>query len=166
MYKLLSLLLFTTLLSAQDKISIGVYQDARLLVLGDDNGNEAATLDIKFDISLQGKQFKYYYFELRPQFEYANLSGGKYVSWLINGGWVFNKLIINNIEIGGYLTTGMIHRWEGSWFTYGLSGDISYKIGRFKISGLCQLIERNDLKQYYGTKGLQPNFYIGLKYEL
>lgn len=166
MKQILSLILFTTFLNAQENISIGIYQDARLLVLGDDKGNKPGTLDIKVDMSLQGKQFQHYYFEVRPQFEYANLSGGKYVSWLINGGWVFNQLLIKNLEAGAYLTIGTIHRWQSSWITYGLTGDLSYKIGRFKISLLAQAIKANDLKQKWNDDKYRISVYGGFKYDL
>jgi hypothetical protein len=152
--------------NSQDNISIGLYQDFMLMVSDDEHGNTAPTLDAKFDVSLQGKQFKYYYFELRPQFEIASLSDGQYVSWQINGGWVLNKLIVNRLELGAYLTIGSIHRWKSSWATYGLMGDISYNFGRFKLSGLYQFIQRSDLKERYDTNGLQPNGYLGLKYNL
>lgn len=154
------LTLISSICYAQNNISIGVYQDARLALLGDDKGNDAFTLDVKIDVSLQGYQFEWYYFEIRPQFEYANLQGGKYISWLVSGGWVFNQLFIKNVEAGIYPTIGIIQRKQ-SFGTYGVSGDISYKIGRFKISALYQWIKRGDI-----SEGLKPNFYVGVKYNV
>ena len=62
------ILTFINQCKAQDNISIGLYQDARLLFLGDDRGNDAfKTIDAKLDISLQGYQLNNYYFELRTQ---------------------------------------------------------------------------------------------------
>lgn len=161
MKALLILLLSTVLLTAQDNVSIGLYQDGRLLFIGDDHGNDAGTLDIKVDVGLQGHQRKWSYYEMRVQFEYADLSGGKYVSWLVMGGHVFNKLIVKNFEIGMYPTIGMIHRFKTSYGTYGLTGDISYKMGRFKLSLLTQGIKRFELEnQKFGM-----SVYGGVKYE-
>lgn len=152
-------MLFTTLLNAQENIAIGVYQDLKLATSNDNHGNTAPTLDLRVDVSLQGKQFDWYYFEVRPSFEYADLYGGKYVSWQVSGGWVFNKLIIDNLEIGGYLTTGVIHRFGEGFLTYGLTGDISYG-KNLKISLLGQYINRPDVNKW-GFSG-----YVGIKYQI
>lgn len=163
----IAILGFLALCNAQDNISIGLYQDARLLFVGDERGNNAGTIDVKLDISLQGNQFTHYYFEMRPQLEYANLQGGKYVSWLINGGWVFNQMF-NNIEAGAYLTIGAIHRFGGAFGTYGVTADLSYKLNdNLKISLLAQTINRSDLTFMYNTnKPMKFNGYVGLKYNI
>jgi hypothetical protein len=159
--KTLLLMLFVTIASAQ--IEISIHQDIKLATLGDNHGNNAFTSDVKISLSMHGKQFKYYYFEVRPEFEYAELSGGKYVSWLVNAGWTYNKLVIDNLNIGGYFTTGIIHRWDVGYFTYGITGDLSY--GKtIKVSLLGQLIKRPDLKDKWGTTGLKPSLYLGIKY--
>jgi hypothetical protein len=152
---------------AQDNISIGIYQDAKLLFLGDDRGNEAfKTIDTKLDISLQGYQLNSYYFSISINLEYANLKGGDYSSLLITPNWTFNQQI-QNIELSAGVVVGLIHRWKMGYATYGLSGDISYKITpKLKLSALGQIIKRSDLAERWGTKGLSLNFYIGLKYNL
>jgi hypothetical protein len=151
---------------AQDNVSIGVYQDARLLFLGDERGNKPGTIDAKLEISLQGYQLNGYYFSINTQIEYANLKGGDYSSLLIIPNWTFNQQI-ENIELSGGIVTGLIHRWKQSYFTYGLSGDLSYKLSdKLKLSALGQLIKRGDLSDRWNTKGLNPNFYIGIKYNL
>ena len=162
----LILVVFFSRVQAQDNISVGLYQDARLLFIGDDKGNDALTLDAKIDISLQGYQFNLYYFEMRVQGEYAKLSGGDYTSLLVNPNWVFNQQF-QNIEISGGGLIGLIWRWNQSYITYGLSADISYILTpRLKLSALGQLISRGDLYEKWNDSGLKPNFYIGLKYNL
>jgi len=151
---------------AQDNISVGLYQDARLLFLGDDHGNNPGTIDAKLDILLQGLQLSGYYFEIRVQGEYADLQGGKYHSLLICPNWVFNEQFYN-FEISGGALVGLLWRWNQSYATYGASGDISYKLSnKLKISALGQLIKRGDLSDRWNTKGLNPNFYVGIKYNL
>jgi len=83
---LISLLLAKV--QGQDKLSLGLYQDAKLAFIGDDIGNDSFTLDAKFDVSMQGKQFKNYYFEIRSQIEYADLKDNFYLSVLVNPNWV------------------------------------------------------------------------------
>ena len=160
------ILTFLNECKAQDNISLGLYQDARLLFLGDDRGNSPGTIDAKLEISLQGYQLNNYYFEIRVQGEYADLKGGKYHSLLISPNWVFNQQI-NNVEISGGVLVGLLWRWKQSYATYGLSEDISYKLSdKLKLSALGQLIKRGDLSDRWNTKGLKPNFYIGIKYNL
>lgn len=159
------ILTFVNECKAQNNISIGFYQDARLLFLGDDHGNNGLTIDAKVDFSLQGNQFDLYYFEIRTQIEYANLYGGDYTSLLVTPNWVFNQ--INNVEFSSGVVIGLLWRWNESYATYGLSGDISYKITpKLKISVLGQLISRGDLYDRWNDNGLKPNFYIGIKYNI
>ena len=151
---------------AQDNISIGLYQDAKLLLIGDDRGNDAGTIDAKLSFSMQGYQLNGYYFSINQELEIAKLKGGDYFSLLIIPNWTFNQQI-ENIELSAGVVVGLIHRWGMGYATYGLSGDISYKITpKLKLSALGQLIKRGDLAERWNTNGLSPNFYIGIKYNL
>lgn len=156
--KNLILILFPIFIFSQNHIQLEIHQDFKLAFLGDDHNNKPFTPDFKISIALQGNQFDWYYFEMKPSFEYANLSGGKFVMWNVNAGWVFNKLI-NKIEIGTYLTGGLLHRFNESWLTYGITSELSYKLTeRLKIGLMCQLIDRPDVDKF----GISN--YIGLKY--
>jgi len=161
------ILTFINECKAQDNISIGIYQDAKLLFLGDDRGNEAfKTIDAKLSFSLQGYQLNNYYFSINQELEYAKLKGGDYFSLLIIPNWTLNKMI-PNVELSAGVVIGLIHRWKMGYATYGLSGDVSYMITtKLKLSALGQLIKRSDLLDRWGTKGFNPNFYIGIKYNL
>lgn len=159
---LLLLVTVTTLSQAQDNTSLGLYHDAKLLIAGDDKGNGPGTLDFKIDASLQGYQFKYYYFEVRIQFEYADLKSGEYISWIMTPNWVFNKWI-KNFEYSIGPSFGMITRDGFVYVTSGGTGDISYKINsKLKLSLMGQYINRRDLED--------PEFrfsgYIGIKYNI
>lgn len=167
MKKLLIILaLITSQAYSQSNVTIGVYQDPKLAFQIDDYGNTPFTLDMKISVELNGKQFNQYYFSIRPEFEYAELYGGKYVSWLVNGGWVFNQLFIDDLSIGGYLTGGLIHRWGAGYATYGTTGDISYG-KRLKVSILGQILRSTDLIDKWGkNKTFRYSVYVGLKYNL
>lgn len=161
----LLIFLFPFLMFTQDHIQIEIHQDARLMFLGDDKGNRHITQDIKLSVALQGKQFEWYYFELKPSLEYANLKGGKFVTWTVQGGWVFNQLFIRNIEAGIYPTIGLLHRFNTSYFAYGITSELNYKITeKLKIGLMLQGITRPDLKDKWNTKGLKPSGYLGIKY--
>ena len=161
------LILSTAICSAQDNISIGLYQDIRLATVGDDKGNDAFTTDVKLDISLQGYQLNQYYFSVNTQFEYATLKGGDYFSLMVVPNWTLNDLILEKVEVGAGVIIGLIHRWGAGYATYGLSGDVSYMIApKLKISLLGQLIKRGDLADRWNTKGLSPNVYLGIKYNI
>lgn len=164
----IAILGFLALCNAQEIITLGLYQDARLGLLGDDHGNKAGTLDAKLDVTLQGKQFEWYYYEMRVQLEHAQLSGGDYTSWQVLGGWVLNQLFLDNLEAGAYLTIGAIHRFGGSYGTYGITADLSYKLtDNLKLSFLGQVINRSDLVDRYNINNpMKGSFYVGLKYNI
>lgn len=156
--------LLATSVFCQEQIQLELHQDARLAVLGDDHGNSPGTLDFKVGVALQGKQFEHYYFEVKPQFEYANLSGGKYVSWLMNGGWVLNKMI-KNFEAGAYLTTGFLHRFGTSYMIFGGTFELSYRLTKkLKLGAMLQILNSPDLKDKWGDDKLRKSVYGGIKY--
>lgn len=165
------IILFLTLMlqvfvSAQENVAISVYQDPKLAFQIDDYGNTPFTLDMKIMFEMNGKQQSNHYFSIRPEFEYAELYGGKYVTWLVNGGWVFNKFDIEQLTIAGYLTGGFLHRWGSGYATYGITSDISYG-KRLKISMLAQALKASDLIDRWGyQKTVRISIYVGLKYNL
>ena len=149
---------------AQNNISIGLYQDIKLATVGDDKGNNPFTLDAKLDIGLHGFQLKNYYFSIHTQFEYADLKGGDFGSVMVIPNWTMNNLVLDDLEISGGVLIGLIHRWGQAYATYGLNSDISYMIApNIKLSLLGQLIKRSDLLDRWGTKGLSPSVYFGIK---
>jgi hypothetical protein len=163
---LISLLLAKV--QGQDKLSLGLYQDAKLAFIGDDIGNDAFTLDAKFDVSMQGKQFKDYYFEIRSQIEYADLKDNFYLSVLVNPNWVYNS--IDRFELSAGAIAGLIYREKAgedeqfmSFISFGLSGDISFLLtDDIKISYLGQYIYRGE----FDMNKMVYNGYIGIKYNL
>jgi len=156
--KSLILILFPLLIFSQSNVSLGVYIDPKLTLFGDGKHYDA-TLDFKVEIELQGKQFEYYYFSIKAQYENAQLRP-QFTSWLIAPGWNFNQLIVPNTSIGIFPTVGFINRFGEGFFTYGATGEISYKIGRISLSLQCQAIDRPDVPKF----GLSN--YLGIKYDI
>ena len=167
--KTILLILFPILIYSQSSLEIGITQDARLLLLGDDKGNDAGTLNTVINFNMQGKQFEYYYFAISPQFEFANLKDN-YYRYSVNGIWTFNRLIIRNFEAGIGIGAGIIHRDNlniRGQLSYSLTGELSYVLNdNLKLTTKYELVKRSDLEVLYNDKGLKPNFYIGLKYKI
>lgn len=131
--------------SAQEKVSVTVYQDARMLFAGDSKGNSAGTINILSQFKMQGNQQKWGYMVVYPEFEYANLKGGEFARYSVNVGYVFNNLLLNNFEAGINTGYGWIDRY-GSSFSASVTGNINYKLNdTFKLSILTQLTDRTDL---------------------
>ena len=61
---LLSMLFLIGNVSAQEKVSFGLYQDARLLLLGDNHTNPKGTIDLIFNLQFQSSQKKHGYLSL------------------------------------------------------------------------------------------------------
>jgi len=153
----LLILLLTISLSAQEKVGIAIYQDARFLFVGDERGNEAGTLNFLGRVKLQGKQQKWGYMIVFPEYEYANLNGGTYTRYSVNVGYTFNRLLIKNFEAsisGGW---GWIKRGL-TYHSATIAGELSYKLtDNLKINLLSQYTDRADIavKRFSGFIGLE-----------
>lgn len=161
-------LLTLTTTQAQEQLSLSLYQDARLLILGDpDHGYSAGTLNFTARLNMQGKQQQYGYLVVYPEFEYANIQG-IYKRYSANVGYTFNQLIIPKTEAMAALGFGFTDRYGLSWLTWSLNGTINYKINnRIKASINGQLVQRKDLKHFYNeTNIIRFSGFIGLEVKL
>lgn len=155
---------------AQDSPSLAIYQDARLAVSEDDNGNKPFTLDVLVRAELQGKQFELYYGSLVAEFEYAELYSGDYKRFGFGYQWTFNRWF-NKQEYTVGVTTNIIHRFKSSHRNvFALNLDWSYLItDNLKLSLLCVILNREDLRSRYELTDWQDyvkgNGYVGLKYQ-
>jgi len=164
--KNLIILLFPLLIFSQENIMLEGLFDPRLMILGDGKSYGAGTADFKIGVELQGKQFEWYYFAMKAQYEYADLKP-RYISYLISAGWTFNQFLPENLNTGIFLTTGFIHRFGTSFFTYGATGEISYKLtDRLKLTIQYQAIKRGDLKYMWQENKVGISNYLGIKYKL
>ena len=162
------LLCTITTTQAQEQLSLSLYQDARLLILGDpDHGYSAGTLDFTIRLNMQGNQQKYGYLVVFPEFEYANIQG-IYKRWSANIGYTFNKLILPKTEASAALGFGFTDRYGLSFLTWSLNGAINYKISnRIKASINSQLVQRKDLEHFYNeTNAIRFSGFIGIEVKL
>lgn len=161
MRKLLVLLFLLQIgvVAAQERVGIGIYQDARLGLVGDDKGNDAGTLDIIVRVVMQGNQQKWGYMIVYPEFEYAEIDGN-YKRWSANVGYVFNKLIVNNLEASIAGSWGWIDRYSLTSRSWGGNLGLMYKLNDWlKVGVQYQLVQRSDMVWMYGYSDIEPSWF-------
>lgn len=152
MKKIILIAIFLSSLGyAQEKISMQIIQDAKLGIVGDkERGYDSGTIDMAFSVMMQGKQKKYGYIIIYPEFEYADLKYESYKRWTANVGYSFNKLYVKNMEVGGSLSYGFIDR-RAIKMCIGANGFMKYKLcNYFKLVANMQFSQRPDLEVLYG----------------
>jgi hypothetical protein len=150
---IIMMLLISTLSFTQEQIGLQFTQDAKLALVGDGNSYGAGTLDITISVQLQGDQRKWGYMVFYPEFEYADLKYNSYKRWTLNAGYTLNKLILNDLEMGGSVGYGFIDRGL-SGFCWSFNAWTKYKINKtIKIVANLQVTERPDLGFIYGDDG-------------
>ena len=90
------LLLIPMLVFSQSSVTTGVMQDARLALVGDNNGNEAYTADLVFRVLFEGNQREFGHWDGGLEYEHADLKGGAYNRFSLNFGYTFNQFVIFN----------------------------------------------------------------------
>lgn len=161
----LILILASLALTAQERLSIELYQDARLAVAGG-NGYKAGTIDVLARFTMQGKQDKLGYFTVSPTFEYAEIDG-IYKRYSLGVGYSFNKWLRNS-ETQITLDYGWIDRFGKTSFSASATGAYKYLLSeRIKLVALLQLTDRKDLKLFYDkTNTLKLSGFIGIEIDL
>ena len=166
----IAFILITFLSYSQDRIAVSMFQDAKLLFVGDNKGNESGTLNVVIRGNLQSEQQRFGFIDIFPELEFANLKGGNFQRYSLNVGYIFNRLggthkflnhsILNNVEIGSSVGYGFINRQGFSFLSWSFSGVLNYEINNtFKITTQLQSTQRTDLKQvvfrFSGFIGIQ-----------
>lgn len=160
---LLITLTFTLGNFAQDKLSLEIYQDARLMITGDNKIYDAGTLNILSRFTMQGKQDRLGYFTVSPTFEYAEIQG-TYKRYSIGCGYTFNQWARKS-EIAFNIDYGWIDRFGKTSFSASATSSYKYKINDiFKLVALAQLTDRKDLKLWYNESNtLKFSGFIGVE---
>ena len=162
MKSLLKILAFLTCLNltAQERVSISVLQDARLAVLGDDIGNDPFTSDFIIRLGMEGiGRFKYV--SLRTEWEYANLAGGYYNRGSILGGynWVHDNLVMS-AHIGPGIIQRRYMKASGGVLAFAFYADAAYAINDYlSICASNQLLNRADVV----NEPIRYSFFAGIK---
>jgi len=154
---------------SQEKISMSIYQDARLVVLGNKKENNIRTLNMLIHFKFQGKQNALGYLVFIPEYEKANLPD-MYQRLSLSIGYTFNglytsKLVLpQNLEFTLAIGYGITNRFSNNSFNFSISGEASYKINEWlKVGFVHQLTERTDLLFKYHKNKLKYSFFFGLE---
>jgi hypothetical protein len=159
MKTLIYIFLLLPLISLGQGVSLNLSQDARLAFAGDDRGNNPFTTNVNLGFELRGLQNGNSYFLMRPEFEYADLKGGKLYRMTANFGYTFNRWV-KDVDFTATVGGGMLSRHElGGLHTQAnlqLTWYFTDGIGLFLDS---EFVQRVDLpKKFLGYSGK-----VGLK---
>lgn len=169
---LLSMLFNYCNVTSQEKLSFGFYQDARLLLLGDNHTNPRGTIDIIFNIQFQSSQKKHGYFIFFPEFENANISDSSLRRFSLNAGFTFNKLqrlhrYLKKFEATSTIGFGVLDRFGTKTNNWSINANLVYKLNdRIKLGFNNQFMQRTDLKFKYQKNVVRHSFHFGIQVNL
>lgn len=167
---LLILLLTQVTSTSQEQISLSVYQDARLMTLGDQKANKPGTMNLLMNVKIQTKQKSYGYLVIVPEYEQADLED-TYKRLSLGVGYTFNRLyspnmnFLRDFEVTTTVSYGVINRFSNTDGSWSCNGAISYKVNDWlKVGAVHQLTERTDLLFRYQDKKIRYSFFFGLEF--
>ncbi|MCB1711878.1 MAG: hypothetical protein KDH96_05205 [Candidatus Riesia sp.] len=155
---LISLLTTINTFSQGGILTLNVYQDQRLLWVGDDKGNSSGTINALIRSEWQGNPSELGYLFVYPQFEIADLAGGTYRRYSAGAGYTFFTPV-EFINATASIDYGFIDRVNyGADFSFSSSFELVFSIeDKFYISLMYQFTERSDLAGYDSTVMLGNN---------
>lgn len=136
--------------NAQEKITVNITQDAKLLFAGDYRGNSAGTIDVAIRSEWQGVEQRNGFAIVAPEFEYADLKGGIYRRYSANAGYTFTW--IDNVHFTATGGWGFID-YNGGYTSFGANLQTAIKVlpGVYFLLDL-ETTERKDLLQWSSTE--------------
>ena len=152
---------------SQSNIEISLQQDARLLFVGDDKGNDPITVNLLSKVEIPVYNFSKNHLSTYLSVEYADLAGKNFKRYAIGAGYVINS-VYRKIGAGAYIDFGKIYREKDDYNGFSLSGELSYKISN-RLKAICtwQITQREDLKALYNCKeDYRVSGFFGLKYRI
>ena len=112
---------------SQNNIEISLQQDARLLFIGDEKGNDPLTVNLFSRVEIPVYNLKKNHLSTYISAEYADLVGKNYKRYAIGTGYVV-KTVYGKIGAGAYVDYGKIYRQKDGFYSFSLSGELNYKI--------------------------------------
>ena len=157
---------------SQGKVALGVWQDAKLGLVGDNIGNPAGTIDLLVKLKMEGNQVGVGFITVSPMFEYADLEK-PYYRYAADVAYTYNNFGLDNLQATASVNYGIIHH-GGSFQVFGADFELSYSLtDRLGVSLLTQIVDRKDLAYRYGNKGthgfigdFKASGFIGLTYNI
>jgi hypothetical protein len=158
---IIPLLLISLLANAQE--SIGIFQDAKFLVLGDPDHNiDPLTIATTIYFKMYGNEQRLGKMYILVKANYTDLNP-KYIRYGAEGGYQFD---FNKWEASVGIGIGSINRFEASTMSFqGVLG-VWYRITpKIKLGALNKLTQRSDLS-YWNDSGFRYEFDFGIEIEL
>ena len=149
------------------QIEMSLHQDGRLLVLGDDHGNDPGTIDVLFTTRFyNGGNRRYNWtheiFVYVP-IEFADLDDGDYWRYAMGVGYEFK--VSKRISVLPSFDYGATTRWNATAFSYNGLLELGYNLTpKLRLGVLGAITQRPDL--YYKWETTTPTYslYFGLTY--
>ncbi|MFN0728159.1 hypothetical protein [Polaribacter gochangensis] len=154
--------------NSQSSVNLTVHHDAKLLLIGDNKGNNPITVNLLLKAEFPVKEYSSSTLFVYPVIEYADLIGGNYQRYGAGVGYNIHNLF-RNFDIGASADYGKLKR--GGYYdglSFNVNGEIAYRINnRIAVSYVYQVGQRPDLKALYNskTKFIGSGF-IGIKLTL
>jgi hypothetical protein len=158
-----STLSFSQIAGEDARISFGLYQDGRLLFLGDNNGNDPFTLNGRFEFMMESdlKRGQIGSFLLGGTVEYADLSEFDFLRYGVQGGYNFRNNYMKLPLIGEfyydnalYVGIGNILRGlpdSNSYISLELTNETQVFLTKWLSLNLkLTFMQRGDLEARYG----------------
>ena len=165
--------------SQNSTMSISVHQDLRLLLVGDDRGNEIFTPDILVRMEIEAFKLKKSSFPVYFGVEYSDLSQSTLFRFMLGVGFVTKFSFSDKFLFGVFLDHGLLGRGkstflskdkeieESSFMSLSLSFETSYPLSeKVRLSLLYQLLDRQDLTIRYGNRRINGSVFLGVKFAL
>ena len=164
----MSILLLFSLTIQSQQITIGLFQDAKLLVANDEHGNKRPTADLLLEIQFQGDQYKWGVLGAGISLEYADLSGGKYQRFYFAYNFTFNRFNNEKIELMLSPNFGGLKRWDSHFLAFGIDGTVSYRLNHnLRVSTKLQVVQAPDLNWRYNTANhIRYSGFVGVSYSV
>lgn len=149
---LIALLIPFCCLSQSIWLTVG--QDGRLAFDNDDShGNSAFTLDahVALELRLYQKDKNTYFYFMRPEFEYADLAGGKYMRYGASMGITFNRWMktdnwLENFDFTATAGGGILERFDVSGMHAVATLQLGYNVTDWLILYMeGEFMQRRDL---------------------
>jgi hypothetical protein len=148
----------------ENRIELSLQQDLRLLTVGDGKGNHPVTLNLISKLEVPFYNFSTSHFSAYTSIEYADLREDNYQRYALGVAYIIDKLS-GRFGAGAYVDFGRIYRESDGFYSYSVSGELSYKLSdRFKLICTQQLTHRRDLKVRYDTREYVISGFFGIKY--
>ena len=144
--------------------SIGVYQDPKLAIVGDNERGIDQVLATSIYFRLEGNEQTYGRMYLSPFVNFTNLKNN-YWRYGVEGGYIWNTPV-KNVEVFTGVGLGVINRFKGTYLSFNGSLGCWHDFGRIRAGAIAQMIDRSDLEARWNTGGFKFNLEIGLEVKL